>query len=246
MSSRPQYHISSFHDHPIQWLVALFCTKPELYKDHARCRHKQNYFFDEFRKFVSEYRSSLSEDEQVYFGSVRKEVAGEANICGGGGRLSGPASRYFKNRHHGFEELREKQIDQFAKRYGVCFEPPAKDPRLFLGVTEIWNKLDQVEEIIAASNWANVRNMSYDDESFAAPFPKQLEKELVPLAIRNKTMQKFRDSRHTSTPKTHRVVDVDQEELDFLASKEEKTAEPEPCALPQVKFVAPSFDDDEW
>ena len=177
---------------------------------------------------------------------MRKEVAGEANICGGGGRMSGSASRYFKNRHHGFEEMREKQIGRFAKKYGISFDPSTEDVRLFLGVNEIWNKLDQVEDIIAASNWANVRNMSYNDESFATPFPKQLEKELVPLAIRNKTMQRFRDSRPVSITKTRRVLDIDKEELDFIASMKEKTIEPESCSLPQVKFVAPSFDDDEW
>lgn len=242
MSTRPKYDIAAFHDHEVQWLIALFCTKPELYKDHQKNRYKQDYFFARFRKFAADYYN-FSGDDSVYFNTVRKEAAGETNICGGGGNISGASSRYFKNKYRGIEETREKQIDDFAKKYGVSFDPSKKDTRLFLGVTEIWNKLDQIEDILAASKWADVRNMSYDDESFVTPFPKKLEKELVPFEIRNKTMQKFRASKLKSTiPVPSQRTDVDEEELEYLAVKKDVQI---PC-LSNVKVVVPVFVDDDW
>jgi len=249
MSTRTKYDIAAFNDHEVQWLVALFCTKSELYSDYKTQKYKQDYFFARFRRFAAKYHN-FSGDESVYFDTVRKEVAGEANICGGAGKLSGASSRYFKNRYRGIEETREKTIDEFTKRYGVSFEPSKPDPRQFLGVTEIWNKLDKIEEILAASKWADVRERSYDDESFATPFPAKLEKELVPHEIRNKTMQKYRASR--SKPRQivpSRRTDIDEEEIEFLAAKIMESVGPV-VALPKVEnvktFVMPEGIDDDW
>ena len=243
MSTRTQYNIATFHDHEAQWLVALFCTKPKLYEDHKSHRYRQDYFFARFRKFAEDYYN-FSGDESIYFNTVRKEAAGEANICGGGGRMSGASSRYFKGRYKAIEETREKQIDGFAKKYSVSFDPSKPDPRLFLGVTEIWNKLDRIEDILAASEWADVKDMSYDDQSFVTPFPNKLKKELIPDKMRNKTMQKFRASRLKSTIQVpSRRKDVDEEELEYIATK---GVIPLP-SLSNVKiFVMPEGLDDDW
>jgi len=236
MAARKQYTIDLFHTHELQWLVALFCTKPELYKDHQQYKFKQDYFFERFRRFAVDYYN-FSGDECIYFGTVRKATAGETSICGGGGRMSGSSSRYFKGRYHAIEEAREKRIDEFAKKYGVCFAV-GTDPRLFLGVTEIWNKLDQIEEILAASKWADVKERAYEDESFATPFPTKLEKDLVPLEIRNKTMQKYRASRSSSIV-AKKTVEEEEEE-----SPSTKTANSNNVV--QIRIVIPTFEDDEW
>lgn len=188
--SRTLSNIAVFHDHELQWVLALFCTIPELYKDYAKHKHRQDYFFEEFRRFASKYYN-FSGDERVYFGSIRKEVAGEANICGSVGSVSGASSRYFKNKYRSMEESREKYIDEFTTKYGV-YSATGKDIRVFLGVTEIWNKLDSVSSIIANSKWAGVKDLSYDDSTFKTPLPNRLKKELIPLFMRNKAMQKSR------------------------------------------------------
>lgn len=249
MAFRPKYNIATFHDHEVQWLIALFCIKSELYKDHQKYRYKQDYFFAMFRKFAANYYN-FSGDESVYFDTVRKEEAGEANICGGGGKMSGASSRYFKGRYKAIEESRETRIDDFAKKYGVSFDTSKTDPRLFLGVTEIWNKLDRVLEIVAGSKWADVREMSYDDASFVTPLPKNLEKELVPHEIRNRAMQKFRASKLSSRPIVARKPrpEIDEEELEFIAAKKMESASPVvPFPMGDAKlFVVPEGLDDDW
>lgn len=244
MSARPKYDIAAFHDHEVQWLIALFCTKRELYKDYQKNRYKQDYFFGKFRYFAAKYYN-FSGDESVYFNTVRKEAAGEANMCGGGDIRSGASARYFKNRYRGIEESREKQIDEFSKKYGVSFEPSKPDPRRFLGVADIWNKLDMVDEILAASKWAYVREMSYDDEHFATPFPPKLEKELVPFVIRNKTMQKYRASQCKLTTKiTFRQTDIDEYESEPSVSL---SVVPFPKMVSSKIFVmSEEFNENDW
>ena len=114
MTANPKYDISIFHNHDLQSILALFLTNPEQYKDHFKYKHKQDYFFEAFLKFAAKYYH-MSGDETVYFGSVRKQAAGEANICGGSGKQSGSSSRYFKNRYRAIEESREKRIDNCVK-----------------------------------------------------------------------------------------------------------------------------------
>jgi len=200
-------NISSFYDHDIQSIMALFLTKPALYKDHKSQRDRQGYFFHEFRKFANDYYN-FSGDENVYFASTIKDAPGEANICGGGGS----SSRFLKNRHHQKQESISNQIDKFAKKYGVSFGL-GKDPRLFLGVREIWNKLDQANEIIAASKWANIAEISYDDATFEKPIPMKLEKNLIPFPIRNRTLQKLKNmKRNAHVPNQTNQTEEDDEE----------------------------------
>lgn len=212
--------IAPFYGHEVQWIVALFITKPDLYKDYAEVKDRQGYFFDRFRKFAADYYH-FSEDEGIYFASTRKDSAGEANICGGAGKSSAASSRYFKSRYRAVEESREKQVDRFAKKYGVSFEP-GKDVRMFVGVTEIWNKLDRALDIIAVSKWSDVRERSYDDASFETPLPAKLDKLLVPFAIRNRALQKHRNITTTTMGATSCKIDVDREEMEYIRAKSEK------------------------
>lgn len=212
--------ISVFHNHEAQYILALFLTNPALYGEYSTCKEKdrQDYFFYCFRKFAADYYN-FSEEESVYFASVRKEAAGEANICGGGGARSGSSARYFKDRYKIAEQARETRIDQFAKKYSVSFAP-GKDNRLFLGVTEIWNRLDNALEIVAASKWVNAPELAYSDASFETPIPEKVEKVLVPFAIRNKTMQKIRNRRIVgSIMEARRIDDEDEEDAAAVSTK---------------------------
>lgn len=249
MTTRSKYNIAAFHDHYLQSILALFLTNAELYKDHHKYKHKQDYFFGEFGEFAAKYYH-FSGDESVYFGSVRKQAAGEANICGGAGKQSGASSRYFKNRYHDIEESREKRIDDFAQRYyGAPFDPSHTDPRLFLGVTEIWNKLDRALEVLAASKWSDVRERSYDDVSGTMPLPKKLDKMLVPIDMRNIVMQQWRNAQSKSVTKLpSQYTDVDEEEREFLAAKTAVSAytSVDANANPIVFVVPEGLDEEEW
>jgi len=237
--------IAFFYNNEVQWILALFITKPDLYKDHHTVIDRQGYFFDKFRKFAADYHH-FTEDEGVYFGSTRKEAAGEANICGGAGKSTAASSRYFKNRYRAVEESREQRIDRFAKRYGVSFEP-GEDARLFIGVTEIWNKLEHGLDILAASKWGDVGERSYDDASFEAPIPAKLERTLVPFAIRNRALQKHRNMTVGPTGgSSHSKIDVDREEMEYIASKSVAVKEEnQDVVVSNVVFVPPEFED-EW
>ena len=232
--------ISVFYDHDVQSIMALFLTKPTLYKDYITVRDRQGYFFDRFRRFASDYYH-FSGDESVYFMSTRKEAAGEANICGGAGKMSGASSRYFKNKYHQIEESRVAQIDQFAKKYGVTFGNGI-DQRLFVGVTEIWNKLDNALNIVAESKWANVVQNSYDDVTFATPIPITLEKHLIPFAIRNRAMQKRRNMKSSSS--SIRMPSHQEDEEESINEKETVTTESSYSS--KMILVIPEIDDDEW
>jgi hypothetical protein len=85
---------------------------------------------------------------------------------------------------------------------------------LFLGVREIWNKLDQANEIIAASKWANIAEISYDDATFEKPIPMKLEKNLIPFPIRNRTLQKLKNMKRTAPVpnQTNQTEEDDEEE----------------------------------
>lgn len=228
--------ISVFYNHDVQSIMALFLTKPALYKDYINVRDRQGYFFDRFRRFASDYYH-FSGDDSVYFASTRKEAAGEANICGGAGKMSGASSRYFKNKYHQIEESRNAQIDQFAKKYGITFGN-GTDSRLFVGVSEIWNKLDKAATIVAESKWANVVECSYDDATFETAIPLTLDKTLVPFAIRNRAIQKRRNMKSRLSPiLVHSNQDDEDEEI-----VEKKETE----YVHKTILVIPEIDDDEW
>lgn len=231
-------NISVFYDNEVQSILALFLTKPTLYKDYIKVRDRQGYFFERFRRFAADYYH-FSADENVYFMSTRKESAGEANICGGSGKMSGASSRYFKNKYHQIEEGRNALIDQFAKKYGVTFTT-GNDPRLFVGVTEIWNKLDNALNIVAESKWADVVEKSYDDVTFETAIPMNLEKTLVPFPIRNRAMQKRRNMKSRSS--TIQIPSNQEDEEEALNEKEKV----ETGYVHKAILVIPEIDDDEW
>ena len=236
-----QPSITDFINHELQLIMALFLTKPELYCDHKSTRDKQGYFFAKFQTFASNYyHYDEHSDAFVYFTSTRKELAGEFNACGGGGKISHSAAKQFKSKYKAIESTREKRIDAFAKKYCVAFNQCGQeDPRLFLGVKEIWNKLDSAEELVAKSEWAHVASASYSDDTFATPIPANLDKRLVPFNIRNRAVQKHRNNRMKRLAVVANDLAVDEDSLPI--ANEQKPV----CIL--TTFVRPDeCDDTDW
>ena len=247
---RATYSLSAFHNHELQDIMTIFLLKPALYAEHHLQKDKQGYFFSRFRRFADDYYHFDSEKELdtcIYFSSMLKECAGEMNACGGAGKISNSAKKEFKSRHHDMETGRVKWIDYFQEKYraGLATSKDAPtDERLFLGVTEIWNKLDHAAEIIAASKWANIASKSYDDLDVQTPIPSELEKHLIPHSIRNRVWQKMLNSKRTKVNLFRRTAVPDDfvlEEEDTDSSCNEPKVNP-----PQKMFVAPveAFDDD--
>ena len=206
--------ISYFHEHDLQKVMALFLLNPFLYKDYKMQQDKQGYFFYSFYQFAKEYNNFSDPEVSVYFCSVKKEKPGETNVCGGGGKMSRSSKKYFKDKHKGMENSRNTRIDEFSKKYGICLEP-GKDERLFLGVSEIWNKLDRAIELVANSPYSNVADLAYSDKTLASPIPSNIHnnKTLIPLDIRNKVLQKhFNSSRRSMELSIDRSVKIDDEE----------------------------------
>ena len=237
MQSSHIHQLTDFNDHELQSIMALFLTNPELYYDHKSQTDKQGYFFYKFQKFAADYyHFENNPDASVYFMSMRKERAGEFDACGGAGRMSNSVARYFKSRHAAGETARVKIIDDFSKKYRVTFnQKGVEDPRLFVGVTEIWNKLDHAEEIVAKSKWADVRSKSYCDATFTCPFSDKLDKHLVPFSIRNRALQK------------HKNAQIAKSNQIYLKSAKEEPKPLHPVSSSTVTFVRPAeCDDEDW
>lgn len=227
--------------------MALFLTKPELYARHTSVKNKQEYFFEEFHKFADKYYSSASPADaldNVFFSNVCLNGINTQNICGGksgAGNFGSGGSSAAKQRFKSAEESRANRIAKFKKAYSVKLEP-GMDERLFLGVSEIWNKLGDASEIVAKSRWPNAANIAYADDTFATPFPEVVEKQLVPLKIRNKVMQKKYPTKNDNTDRFTKIVDTAAEEE---AAREAATAAPKPNA--EFVFVPPpELEDDDW
>jgi hypothetical protein len=225
--------MNGFHTHYLQSIMALFLMTPELYKDHAKHRDVQGYFFSAFLNFAEQYYN-FSEDaeEYVYFGSVYRERAGETNIAGSG---SNSYKNYFKRKYHEAGARRTAKINDFSRKYKISLEQ-GKDERLFLGVREIWDKLDRATDIVRQSPYSDVAERSYSDPTLTASFPEDLNKYFVPLTIRNRVWMKYENARRR---RVRPVVPVPEEEE---PKKEEQSKPP----VSAIMFVPPEGLDEDW
>jgi hypothetical protein len=249
-----KYQLSDFHDHPFQEIMALFLVQTDVCKDIALYADKKTHFFDEFHKFLIQYyHLNHYQDAAMYFASsLRKEKRGAFNAAGGGDKRSHASKVYLKTKYRQIESAREDAIDEFAAKYGIDVSVE-EDPRLFVGVTEIWRKLDQAREIVALSKWADVASRSYSDDTFQTPLPKILDKSLVPLSIRTKVTQLHQTQlRAASSRNTFRTrIDPEEEEEihnQILKNREVSVSDPDPVTpLQPVVFVPPSdIDWEDW
>lgn len=187
------YDKSVFETSIMQVYVALFISKPELYASVHKLPSyaKQEEFFKLFRKFVLKYYTFDVRDERdiewmVYFGSLQVDKAGCANICGGsGGSRSNSGKKGMLDNYKSGQEMTKKMIVYLSDKYKVL-----ADDREFIGHKQIW--MDPSPALLEKAGMEWVANEGYDDETFATEFPVKLDKSLVPLAIRNKVVQKWK------------------------------------------------------
>jgi hypothetical protein len=235
--------LSRFHDHDLQKVMALFLLTPDLYSDHRMQKYKQTYFFNRFYQFAKNYNTFSDGELCVYFGSVRKESAGEANVCGGAGKMSHASKKYFKDRYASIESNRNTSIDNFAKKYKINLAA-GTDERLFLGVREIWNHLDRAAEIVQNSQFPDVLARAYSDATLTAKIPPNIveDKTLVPLDIRARVLQKHQNSKRK--PIVFRTRNTEDEE----AEEDSREVVPMPkCMSEGIVFVRPpELDDEDW
>jgi hypothetical protein len=103
-------------------------------------------------------------------------------------------------------------IQHFTNKYKLIFNSLQPDPRLFIGYNEPWKRLSP--ELLIKEGWGWVIEQEYDDISFVKPLPIQLNKELVPLKIRNKAFQKWNNIKNNMIilKKSNNLCDEDEDE----------------------------------
>lgn len=198
-----------FSKHVMQKYIALFLSKPEWYHSiHAlgECE-REGYFFYQFLKFVNPYINlTLDKDYDTicYFGSLHIEKSGTTNVCGGGGPISHSARKQFMDRHRRSVDETRQRGAYLLEKYGL-----QSDARTFLGHTQIWK--NPSPELLKLENWECVMHQAYSDET--VELPDILDIDLVPLAIRNKTYQRWKN-RNQRARSAMAVAAVAEEEED--------------------------------
>ena len=232
---RSKHHdIEWLHNHEIQKHFALFVSRPQLYAEITNVpdTDKQDYMFYCFHKMLFQYYHFNCEkqyDEIAYFGSLSQDKAGAANISGGGDTKS--RSRDKMASYKQSQTSRKTKMEYLMKKYGISFKDT--DPRSFIGHKEPWKHLSPA--LLEKNGWQWVIDQSYSDETFTTPFPAKLDSSLIPLHIRNKTLQKWKTARNNSISPitiTH-----------FFEDEEEKKEEPP--LLPKTQPITTAFSEED-
>lgn len=193
VDSNKKYNVENMYSHAYQKYVALFLSRPELYKSvlTARATEKQDEFFRAFGRFVSKYVNINSEkdfDGMVYFRSLNIDKAGAANVCGGGGRMSNTSRKQFLDDYRSNQEARVKYAAYLTAKYKITVTNE-RDERVFIGHKEPWK--NPSPELLKKEGWDTRVCDCYEDEKMLAPFPESLEIAFIPLSIRNKAYHKW-------------------------------------------------------
>lgn len=180
----------------MQKYMALFLSKPELYSSVLTSTTKQYTFFNCFSKFIDKYielnASASNEykfDMEMYFTPLEKIEVSQLNITGGESRTAG-AKKAMLSKYHSMAENRKTVIEYFNRKYG--WNLAISDPRLFLGHSQPW--LNPSPALLILQGWDTIlANSAYDDETMSKPLPEDLDKDLVPLNIRNKVYTSWKN-----------------------------------------------------
>lgn len=207
---RRTYSVDVFENSIIQTYLALFLSKPELYKSVPLQSDslKQDEFFKQFNKFLSKYytyKIDTDFDLYTYFGTLYLEKKGERNVCGGSGIKSKSSNRCFMERHREMTELIEKSVDYLYQKYKIVIQSD-RDSRVFLGHTEIWKNPSPA--LLEKMGYTWVSQRCYDDETLQTPFPEELDVSLIPLSIRNKAYQKWKNQKNQKNAKLLQSIKV--------------------------------------
>jgi hypothetical protein len=198
-----------FAKDPMQKLLALFLSQPENYSDLASVdpEDREDVFFYKFGKFADNYINLTLDkhfDTVCYFRSLSVDRPGAVNVCGGGGKLAGSSKKYFKDRYKRGQENTKIMSSYLADKYKVL-----PHTRTFLGHTEIWK--NPGPHLLELEGWQWVKNQCYSEPDFKTPFPERLDSDLVPLEIRNKTIQKWKNARRSQVSTTEQEADDEEE-----------------------------------
>lgn len=224
---RVTYSTDIFKNSEIQIYVALFISKPELYSDiHILNENdKQNYFFKKFRLFLLKYYQFNIEkdfDLLTYFGDLQLNKKGSVSICGGGDSSRNSKKNALKQFNNSYENT-IKSIEYLNQKYKININREV-DEREFIGHREIWR--NPSPELLKKDEWEWVTYQNYDDINITEPLPKELNKYLIPLNIRNKVYQKWKNSKNTKNISQIDISNLNSDELDeieFNKTKNNKT-----------------------
>lgn len=206
------YNICDFQSHYMQSLMALFMVKKHedlmsrIKSAPKFCR--EDIFFDEFVRFIDKYvkYETLPIDVLIYFRSSAEQKPGTQLGVGGTGNKSKSYANSFKAANARSNQYSKAMTEYFETKYRAHIRED-KDERRFLGEKHIWDKV-AMEEYVMPAIWSEVAASAYDDATLASPIPYFLDKQLVPLDIRNKVVQKHKNQINRVESSSHRTTTV--------------------------------------
>jgi hypothetical protein len=200
-----KHDIDVFANHSMQDIMALFVAKKqeEITRQLKSVPHfqREDLFFGKFFRFAEPYINygTLPIDTVIYFRSASEQTAGTQNGAGGTGNKSNSYAKSFQKANKANAQYNQAMTAYFEEKYGATIRGE-KDQRRFLDEPRLWNKL-ATDDYILPEKWRNEANRGYDDATFVCSMPKMLNKQLVPLKIRNKVVQKHKHCGHAPITK---------------------------------------------
>ncbi len=241
------------NDCVMQKYMALFLSKPELYSGVLTSLDKQELFFSCFTHFVADYielNSSHTDeykfDMEMYFSALNTFDVNKLNITGGESRTAG-AKKAMLNKYHKISENRKIVIEYLNKKYN--WNLGSSDPRLFLGHSQPW--LNPSPALLVLQGWDSIiATTAYDDETMTKPLPENLDKNMIPLKIRNKvyTAWKNKKDREAETARTlARQRELEEEEAPSVKTvNNEETEEEKKLRLQMLAASIAADLDEDW
>ncbi len=233
--SRISYSTSYFSDSKVHKYIALFLSNPSNYSHiyNFNPSMREELFMDSFNLFMTKYYiiTEKNFDTYAYFTSLNINQKGSVNICGGGGGAGGisrSGKRDFIKKYNSSQDMKLKIRKYLSDKYKIIFDNTKPDPRIFIGHQEIWN--NPSPELLKKDNWEWVIDQSYDDETFEKPLPEKLDIDLIPLSIRNKTFNMWKNQQNKKAElmsyknkELHRLKQLQEEIDDELAHSSKST-----------------------
>ncbi len=256
IDKRTRYDASRFESPEcvMQKYMALFLSKPELYARFLVAADNQEIFFSCFSHFLKNYivlDSSPSDeykfDMEMYFSSLEKYDVSKINITGGESRSAG-AKKAMLSKYHRISENRTIIIEYLNKKYG--WNLGVSDPRLFLGHSQPW--VNPSPALLLLQGWDTIiADSAYDDETMTKPLPKNLDKNLIPLNIRNKVYTAWKTKKDREIEEARNLAiqkELENEENPIVESVNNVDKEMEEKKLKLQQLAASIADDmdEDW
>jgi len=237
-------HSKTFYtDNKLQKYIALFLSNPDNYSDVINYTkdYRESIFMYKFINFVSDYVNIDYEkdfDTFIYFRALNIDTKGAMNITGGSGSISNSGRKQFLREYSNEQEINKKIRQYLTDKYMFDFNPTLPDPRIFIGHQEIWKSPSP--ELLKLENWEWVIDKSYNDLELEKPLPIELDGDLIPLSIRNKALQKWKNEKR-------KRYEIEMFKKEQLAKKNQANNEEEDF-IKEVKVKIPSnkVEEDDW